>query len=87
MEGIWETEQGAPLITTTGIYILSFIGLAYSFFPYIIPNQMTIVEAASAPSPLMIMLVSDLIVLPILIGYTVLAYIIFHGKAKDLTYS
>jgi cytochrome d ubiquinol oxidase subunit II len=77
----------APLIATAGIFILSFMGLAYSFFPYIIPNQMTIVEAASAPSSLMIMLVGALIVLPILIGYTILAYVIFHGKAKDLSYS
>jgi len=76
-----------PLVTTTGIYILSFAGLAYSFFPYIIPGEMTIVEAASAPSSLMIMLVGALIVLPILIGYTILAYVIFHGKAKDLSYS
>jgi cytochrome d ubiquinol oxidase subunit II len=76
-----------PLVTTTGIFILSFMGLAYSFFPYIIPNQMTIVEAASAPSSLMIMLAGALVVLPILIGYTILAYVIFHGKAKDLSYS
>jgi cytochrome d ubiquinol oxidase subunit II len=77
----------APLIATAGIFILSFMGLAYSFFPYIIPNQMTIVEVASAPPSLMIMLVGALIVLPILIGYTILAYVIFHGKAKDLSYS
>lgn len=76
-----------PLVVTAGIYVLSFVGLAYSFFPYIIPDQMTIVEAASAPSSLMIMLVGALIVLPILIGYTILAYVIFHGKAKDLSYS
>ncbi len=76
-----------PLITTTGIFIMSFIGLAYSFYPYIIPNQMTIVEAASALSSLMIMLIGALIVFPILIGYTILAYVIFHGKAKDLSYS
>lgn len=76
-----------PLVSTAGIYVLSFIGLAYSFFPYIIPEKMTIVEAASAPESLMIMLVGALIVLPILIGYTVLAYVIFHGKAKDLSYS
>jgi len=77
----------APLVATGGIFILSFMGLAYSFFPYIIPNQMTIVEAASAPSSLKIILVGALFVLPILIGYTILAYVIFHGKAKDLSYS
>lgn len=76
----------APFVITINIYILSFIGLAYSFFPYIVPEQMTIVQAASSPESLIIMLVGALIVLPILIAYTVLAYYIFHGKATELKY-
>lgn len=76
----------APFVITIGIYTSSFVGLAYSFFPYIVPEQMTIVEAAAAPASLMIMLVGALIVIPILIGYTALAYWIFHGKATELRY-
>lgn len=75
-----------PFVMTIGIYILCFHGLAYSFFPYIVPEKMTIVEAASAPESLIIILVGALIVLPFLIGYTFLAYWIFHGKAQDLSY-
>lgn len=75
-----------PLVITIGIYVLSFCGLAYSFFPYIVPEQMTIIEAAAAPDALTIMLVGALIVLPILIGYTALSYYIFRGKASDLRY-
>jgi len=47
---------------------------------------MLIVEAASAPESLMIILWGALVVLPVLVGYTFLAYKIFHGKAKDLSY-
>jgi cytochrome d ubiquinol oxidase subunit II len=75
-----------PFASTIGIFVLCFHGLAYSFYPYIVPDQLTIVEAASAPESLMIILVGALIVLPVLIGYTFLAYKIFHGKAKDLSY-
>lgn len=75
-----------PLIMTGCIFILSFMGIGYSFFPYIVPDQMTIVEAASAPESLMIILVGALIVLPILLAYTFLAYYVFHGKATDLRY-
>lgn len=75
-----------PFVTTIAIYILCFHGLAYSFYPYIVPDKLTIVEAASAPESLMIILIGALIVLPVLIGYTIIAYRIFHGKAKDLTY-
>lgn len=75
-----------PFILTIGIYVLSFVGLAYSFFPYVVPERLTYVEAAAAPESLLIMLVGALIVLPILIAYTALVYYIFHGKAQDLRY-
>lgn len=75
-----------PFVFTIGIFILCFYGLAYSFFPYIVPDQLMIVEAASAPASLMIILVGALVVLPILIGYTFVAYWIFHGKAQELHY-
>lgn len=75
-----------PFVTTIGIFILCFHGLAYSFYPYIVPDQLKIIDAASAPESLMIILVGALVVIPVLIGYTFLAYKIFHGKAKDLSY-
>ena len=75
-----------PLVITVGLFFLSFCGLAYSFFPYIVPEKMTIVESAAAPEALIIMLVGAVIVLPILLGYTVLSYYIFRGKATDLRY-
>lgn len=75
-----------PFTITIGIYITSFVGLAYSFFPYIVPDQMTIIEAASAQDSLFVMLVGAVIVLPFLIGYTSLAYYIFRGKAEGLKY-
>ena len=75
-----------PFIITISVYILCFGGLAYSFYPYIVPDTLTIVEAASAPESLMIILIGTLIVFPVLIGYTILAYYIFRGKAQDLRY-
>lgn len=75
-----------PFVMTIAMFILCFHGLVYSFYPYIVPDQLTIVDAASSPEALMIMLVGALIVLPCLFGYTFLAYKIFHGKASDLTY-
>ncbi len=75
-----------PFMMTIFIFVLCFIGLAYSFFPYIVPDRLLIVDAASAPESLMIILVGALIVIPILIGYTFVVYKVFHGKAFDLTY-
>jgi cytochrome d ubiquinol oxidase subunit II len=75
-----------PFAVTVVIFLLCFLGLAYSFFPYIVPQQMTIFEAASAPESLMIILVGALLVLPVLIGYTIFAYRVFWGKAGSLNY-
>ena len=45
-----------PFFLTILVSILCFLGLSYSFFPYIVPNQMLITEAASATSSLWIIL-------------------------------
>ncbi len=62
------------------------MALAFFFYPYIVPEQLTIIEAASAPESLMVILVGALITLPLLFGYTFYAYKVFHGKADELSY-
>jgi cytochrome d ubiquinol oxidase subunit II len=76
-----------PFVQTAIIAVLCFIGLGYSFFPFIIPDQMLIVQASSANESLIIILVGVAIVLPILLLYTFFSYKIFHGRAEeDLRY-
>lgn len=75
-----------PFAGTAALFILAFIGLAYSFYPYVVPERLTIYDAASAPESLFIILIGALVVLPTIIAYTVLAYVVFRGKATDLTY-
>ncbi|MGK7752825.1 MULTISPECIES: cytochrome d ubiquinol oxidase subunit II [unclassified Roseovarius] len=76
----------APFVLTIALFTLGFIGMAYSFYPYVVPDRLTIFEAASAPESLMIIFVGTLVVLPMIIGYTVLSYVIFRGKATELRY-
>jgi cytochrome d ubiquinol oxidase subunit II len=75
-----------PFAATVGVFVLAFLGLAYSLFPYLVVDRITIWEAASAPESLMIILVGAAIVLPTIGGYTFYAYRVFRGKARDLTY-
>lgn len=75
-----------PFAAITGLFTLSFGGMAYSFYPYVVPDKITIFEAASAPESLIIILVGTLFVLPTILGYTALSYYIFRGKARDLRY-
>ena len=76
-----------PFAATVGIFLLAFNGLAYSLFPYLLVDRMTIWQAASAPESLMIILVGVVVVLPTIIGYTVYSYRVFWGKAQPLSYA
>ncbi len=76
----------APFGITAAIFILGFVGLAYSFFPYIVPGQLTIWQAAASRDALLIILYGAVFVLPIILGYTVFAYRVFGGKATVLRY-
>jgi cytochrome bd ubiquinol oxidase subunit II len=75
-----------PFATTVGVFVLAFLGLAYSMFPYLVIDKINIWEAASAPESLIIILVGALVVLPAILAYTVFAYRVFHGKATHLSY-
>lgn len=75
-----------PFVGAVVLMVLGFFGMAYSFYPYIVPEQLTIWEAAAATESLSIILVGTLVVLPMILGYTVLAYVIFRGKATKLSY-
>ena len=76
----------APFTYAIVLFTLAFAGLAYSFYPYVVPEQLTIYEAASAPESLMIILVGAVVVIPMIGGYTALAYTVFRGKAAELRY-
>ncbi len=82
-----EYGVGVPFVTTIGIFLLAFYGLAYSLFPYLVIEQISIWDAAAAPESLMIIFVGTLVVLPVIIAYSIFAYRVFGGKASRLTYN
>jgi cytochrome bd ubiquinol oxidase subunit II len=75
-----------PFAASVALFTLAFAGLSYSYYPYVVPERLTIYDAASAPESLMIILVGVCFVLPAILGYTALAYAVFRGKATDLRY-
>lgn len=76
----------APFACSVGLFVLAFMGLAYSLFPYLVPDRITIWSAAAASESLQIMLYGVLVVLPAILAYTAYAYRIFWGKASNLHY-
>ena len=75
-----------PFAGATLLMVLGFAGMTYSFYPYIVPDRLTIVAAAAAPESLSIILIGTVAVLPVILAYTILAYGIFRGKATSLSY-
>jgi cytochrome d ubiquinol oxidase subunit II len=82
---LWRTlgkSDWKPFACAVAIYVLAFLGLAYSLFPYVVMDRMTIWEAAAHPSALLFLLVGAAVVLPFIVGYTFFVYRVFGGKAK-----
>lgn len=75
-----------PFVCAIGIFVLAFIGLTYSLYPYLVVDQITYTEAASAPESLLIILIGTGFSLPAIAAYTVFAYRIFWGKSTKLSY-
>ena len=77
----------APFVGVVSVFLLGFVGLAYSLYPYVVMDRITIWEAASATESLAIIAIGCAITVPAIIGYTVFAYRVFWGKASALKYA
>ena len=75
-----------PFLITVVVYVFCFCGLAFSFYPYVVPGEITIWEAASAPESLRFILYGALVVIPCILLYTIFSYRVFWGKVEDLRY-
>lgn len=75
-----------PFAMTVALFLLGGIGLAYSLFPYVVMDRLTLWEAASSTEALSVILVGAAISVPAIVGYTIFAYRVFWGKATELHY-
>jgi cytochrome bd ubiquinol oxidase subunit II len=75
-----------PFVMTVVLFLSCFSGLAFSYFPYIVPQQLSIWQAASAPESLRFILFGALLVIPCILAYTAFSYKVFWGKVEKLQY-
>ncbi|MBP2311794.1 cytochrome d ubiquinol oxidase subunit II [Azospirillum soli] len=69
-----------PFLLTLGLFALCLLGLGVSMFPHVVPNAVTIHEAAAPESSLLFMLVGASVLIPIILAYTAYSYWVFRGK-------
>jgi len=80
----WSLRRGAerlPFLMVLALFLLNFVGLGISVYPYLVPRQVTIWDAAAPRQSLEFMLVGTAVIFPIILGYTAWAYWVFRGKA------
>lgn len=69
-----------PFLLALVIFLLAFIGLGVSIYPYVVPRAVTIWDAAAPPQSQFFMLVGAVIIVPVILVYTGWAYWVFRGK-------
>jgi cytochrome d ubiquinol oxidase subunit II len=76
-----------PFAGMVSVFLLGAIGLAYSLFPYVVIDQLTVWQAASATESLAVIAVGCAITVPTIVGYTIYSYRVFGGKVRELSYA
>jgi cytochrome d ubiquinol oxidase subunit II len=75
-------QDSQPFYLTLALFALSYAGLGISMFPYIVPQSITIWQAASPENSQLFMLVGVAVLIPLILGYTAWAYWVFRGKVR-----
>jgi cytochrome bd ubiquinol oxidase subunit II len=71
-----------PFFLSLALFALSYLGLGISIYPYIVPQSITIWQAAAPESSQLFMLVGVAGLIPLILGYTSWAYWVFRGKVR-----
>jgi cytochrome d ubiquinol oxidase subunit II len=80
----WLNREGhaGPFIGAMGLFLMSYLGIAISLFPYVVPRHFTLWQASSAPSTQVFLLIGTAFLLPVILMYTAWSYWVFRGKLR-----
>jgi cytochrome bd ubiquinol oxidase subunit II len=83
---IWRDLGGAndyrPFLLSIMVFLMCYIGLVVSVWPWIVPFNVTFRQAAAAGPSQSLLLVGAVIMLPVVLAYTAFCYYLFRGKAS-----
>ncbi|WJR78901.1 cytochrome d ubiquinol oxidase subunit II [Bradyrhizobium sp. NP1] len=75
-------RDNQPFFQTLALFALSYAGLGISMYPYIVPQSITIWQAAAPENSQLFMLVGVAVLIPLILAYTGWAYWVFRGKVR-----
>jgi cytochrome d ubiquinol oxidase subunit II len=79
-------REKRPFFLSIGIFLLGYLGIGISLWPYIVPFAISIGDAAAAPTSQSLLLVGTVVLLPILLAYIGYCYYVFRGKVSHEPY-
>jgi cytochrome d ubiquinol oxidase subunit II len=71
-----------PFVCAVGLFALSYLGIAISLWPDIVPHRYSLYDAASSPGTQAFLLIGTLFLLPVIFTYTAWSYWVFRGKVR-----
>lgn len=80
--GLRKRKEVLPFIATMAMFASTYFGLLWTRWPYVIPPNFTLWDAASAPESQLFLLLGMLFVIPIILAYTAWTYWVFRGKVR-----
>ncbi len=86
INGLMRRKERTPFLASLALFVLSFIGIGISFYPYIVPPTLSIWDAAAPDESLGFLLVGAVVLVPIILAYTGYAYWVFRGKVGSEGY-
>jgi len=80
---IGQGREAPPFLAAIALFLLGYLGLVISNFPYLVPPSLTVWDAAAAPASQIFMLLGTLFLLPMILGYIAFVYWLFRGKVRE----
>src|SRR5262245_8532056 len=82
LAGLAKRRERSPFLAAASLFVLSYLGLGISFYPYIVPPSLTIWDAAAPTASLKFLIVGAAVLIPLILSYTAWSYWIFRGKVR-----
>jgi cytochrome d ubiquinol oxidase subunit II len=71
-----------PFLLSQGLFLMNYLGLAISLWPWLVPYAFTFRQAAASPQSLSLLLIGAAVCLPVILTYAGYSYYVFRGKAS-----
>jgi cytochrome d ubiquinol oxidase subunit II len=82
LRALADKQDSQPFYLVLALFALCYAGLGISMYPYIVPQSITIWQAASPENTQIFMLLGVAVLIPLILGYTAWAYWVFRGKVR-----